>query len=236
MHLVPEYGFLEILDENDEPVGPDEEGYFVWTGFLNRRHAADPLPHRRSRTLARATDPCACGRAFPLVVPTITRESDILRCPDGRLFSPRALNQLLKQSTSLRFCQFVHDAASRVVVRAVPCNETTRTGEMMAYSRATCRNCSDPAWKSQPTSRRAIHPARRENSADRQSGAAMNAKTMPHRQRRRFRHEPGHHRRHHRSPIAYGFLTSTSLMANMPAADYAIARVTSSRASASAFT
>ena len=37
MHLVPEYGFLEILDDNDEPVGPDEEGYFVWTGFLNAR-------------------------------------------------------------------------------------------------------------------------------------------------------------------------------------------------------
>ncbi|MGB0036801.1 MAG: polysaccharide biosynthesis/export family protein, partial [Candidatus Acidiferrales bacterium] len=52
----------------------------------------------------------------------VTRESDILRCPDGRLFSPRALNQLLKQSSSLRFCQFVHDRPERVVVRAVASN------------------------------------------------------------------------------------------------------------------
>jgi len=120
MHLAPEYGFLEILDEHDEPVAPGEEGYFVWTGFVNR---AMPLIRYRigDRGLWQ-NEPCECGRAFPVVVPTITRESDILRCPDGRLFSPRALNQLLKQADSLRFCQFVHDRPSRVVVRAVPGN------------------------------------------------------------------------------------------------------------------
>jgi phenylacetate-CoA ligase len=118
MHLAPEYGFLEILDERDTPVAPGEEGYFVWTGFLND---AMPLIRYRIGDRGRWRDagPCPCGRAFPLVVPTITRESDILRCPDGRLFSPRALNQLLKQSESLRFCQFVHDRPGRVVVRAV---------------------------------------------------------------------------------------------------------------------
>lgn len=121
MHLIPEYGYLEIVDEKSGPVAAGEEGYFVWTGFLNR---AMPLIRYRigDRGRWRFGESCACGRAFPLVVPTITRESDILRCPDGRLFSPRALNQLLKQSSSLRFCQFVHDRKDRVVVRAVPSN------------------------------------------------------------------------------------------------------------------
>lgn len=117
MHLAPEYGFLEILNEQGDPTAPDEEGFFVWTGFLNK---AMPLIRYRigDRGRWQGAGPCACGRAFPLVVPTITRESDILRCPDGRVFSPRALNQLLKQSGSLRFCQFVHDGRDRVVVRA----------------------------------------------------------------------------------------------------------------------
>jgi len=121
MHLIPEYGFLEILDEQDHPVEPGEEGYFVWTGFLNR---AMPLIRYRigDRGRWQVAGPCTCGRAFPLVVPTITRESDVLRCPDGRLFSPRALNQLLKHSTSLRTCQFIHDRLDRVVVRAVASN------------------------------------------------------------------------------------------------------------------
>jgi hypothetical protein len=33
------------------------------------------------------------------------------------VFSPRALNQLLKQTSALRFCQFVHDRPERVIVR-----------------------------------------------------------------------------------------------------------------------
>jgi phenylacetate-CoA ligase len=69
-----------------------------------------------------ADEPCPCGVSFPLVIPTITRESEILQCADGRLFSPRALNQLLKEATSLRSCQFVHDRPERVIVRAVSSN------------------------------------------------------------------------------------------------------------------
>ena len=119
MHLIPEYGFLEILDEQDRPVQEGEEGYFVWTGFLN--HAMPLIRYRiGDRGRWETGGPCACGRSFPLVMPTITRESDILRCPDGRLFSPRALNQLLKYSAGLRSCQFVHQRLDRVVVRAVP--------------------------------------------------------------------------------------------------------------------
>jgi phenylacetate-CoA ligase len=128
-HLVPEYGFLEILGENGDPAAPGEEGDFVWTGFLNE---AMPLIRYRigDRGRWQCGGPCPCGRAFPLVVPTITRESDILRCPDGRLFSPRALNQLLKQSASLRFCQFVHDRPNRVVVRAVARGDTRKADEV----------------------------------------------------------------------------------------------------------
>jgi len=124
MHLAPEYGFLEILDRDGNPASPGEEGDFVWTGFLND---AMPLIRYRIGDRGRWDDSgeCPCGRAFPLVVPTITRESDILRCPDGRLFSPRALNQLLKHSNSLRFCQFVHDRRDRVCVRAVVGSDET---------------------------------------------------------------------------------------------------------------
>jgi phenylacetate-CoA ligase len=129
-HLVPEYGFLEILDERGEPVAPGEEGYFVWTGFLNQ---AMPLIRYRigDRGRWQGGGPCSCGRAFSRVVATITRESDTLHCPDGRLFSPRALNQLLKRSAPLRFCQFVHDRPDRVIVRAVVRGQEHADSEVM---------------------------------------------------------------------------------------------------------
>lgn len=122
MHLIPDYGFLEILDENNDPAAVGDEGRLVWTGFIN---SAMPLIRYkigdRGRWLGEKS--CACGRAFPLIVPTITRESDLLHCPDGRVFSPRALNQLLKQSDSLRSCQFIHELRERVLVRAVASND-----------------------------------------------------------------------------------------------------------------
>jgi phenylacetate-CoA ligase len=118
MHALPDYSYLEILDGNDQPVEHGKEGFLVWTGFIN-----DTMPLIRYRIGDRGCwnqgETCTCGRAFPLVVPTITRDSDLLHCPDGRVFSPRALNQSLKGTRSLRFCQLIHDQLGHVVVRGV---------------------------------------------------------------------------------------------------------------------
>jgi phenylacetate-CoA ligase len=118
MHLAADYAFLEILDENNRPSIPGEQGFLVWTGFIN-----DVMPLIRYRIGDKGswqtTKSCPCGRSFPLVVPTITRVSDLLRCTDGRIFSPRALNQLLKENSTFRFCQFVQVQPGHVVVRAV---------------------------------------------------------------------------------------------------------------------
>jgi len=156
MHLAPEYGYLEILDEQGQPAGPGEEGYFVWTSFLNE---AMPLIRYRigDRGLWQDSGPCACGRAFPLVVPTITRESDVLRSADGRLFSPRALNQLLKEASSMRFCQFVHDRPERVVVRVVAGN--SRAAEEMMQVRARLQELLGPGM--QVTAELAVAPLAR---------------------------------------------------------------------------
>jgi phenylacetate-CoA ligase len=144
MHLAPEYGFLEVLDENGEPAKPEEEGHFVWTSFIN---SAMPLIRYRIGDRGRwlGNSSCSCGRNFPIVVPTITRESDMLRCPDGRIFSPRAINQLLKQTNSLRFCQFVHELPARVMVRAVAVNGNAN--EELMRVRASLQHLLGPAME-----------------------------------------------------------------------------------------
>jgi len=118
MHAISDYAFLEILDHNDQPVEPGREGFLVWTGFVNETM---PLIRYRigDRGCWEAGGSCPCRRPFPVVVPTITRESDLLRCPDGRIFSPRALNQALKGARSLRFCQIIHEQPGHVLIRGV---------------------------------------------------------------------------------------------------------------------
>jgi phenylacetate-coenzyme A ligase PaaK-like adenylate-forming protein len=133
MHAAPDYALLEILDENDQPVEPGHEGYFAWTGFIN-----DTMPLIRYRIGDRGcrakTDSCSCGRVFPIVVPTITRDSDQLHCPDGRIFSPRALNQALKGARALRFCQILHEQPGHVVIRGVASDAGAYDDVMMIRS------------------------------------------------------------------------------------------------------
>jgi len=117
MHLIPEWGYVEILDKDNRPVPPGEEGYLVWTSLVNR-----VMPLIRYRIGDRGCwvlRECGCGRPFPLIHPTITRDSDLLRGSNGLIFSPRALNQLLKGLATLRFCQFVQDHPGQVTVRGV---------------------------------------------------------------------------------------------------------------------
>jgi phenylacetate-CoA ligase len=144
MHLIPEFGYLEILDDSGEAVREGDEGQFVWTGFLNM---AMPLIRYRigDRGRWQQGSSCTCGLKFPMVIPTITRESEILRCPDGRLFSPRALNQLLKEASSLRFCQFVHDRPERVIVRAGSGN--VAASEEMMLIRRRLQNLLGPGMR-----------------------------------------------------------------------------------------
>jgi phenylacetate-CoA ligase len=132
MHAAPDYAYLEVLDENDRAVPPGKEGFLVWTGFVN-----DTMPLIRYRIGDRGCwdtgAACSCGRAFPVVVPTITRESDLLHCPDGRVFSPRALNQALKGAHALRFCQIIHEQPGRVVVRGVASGASAYEDVMMIH-------------------------------------------------------------------------------------------------------
>jgi len=122
MHLNPDYAFLEVLDGDNQPVPAGETGYLVWTGLVN-----ESMPFIRYRIGDRGgwsvTQQCACGRGSPLVDPGMTRESDLLYSADGRVFSPRSVNQVLKGTTAFRFCQFVQQKPGQVLVRAVGAGE-----------------------------------------------------------------------------------------------------------------
>jgi len=81
-HLNPEYGYLEVLDKNNQPVKAGELGEFVCTGFTN---TAMPLIRYKIGDMGILSDKqCACGRHFPVVERIDGRDDDVLITPDGR--------------------------------------------------------------------------------------------------------------------------------------------------------
>jgi phenylacetate-CoA ligase len=118
-HALLDYGDLEIVDEQGKVQSPGQEGYLIWTGFINR---AMPFIRYQVGDLGiLEKEPCPCGKPYPLVKPTLTRDSDYLITPSGRVFSPRALsNQVFKNRVSFQSCQFVQEKSNEIIIHVVP--------------------------------------------------------------------------------------------------------------------
>jgi phenylacetate-CoA ligase len=83
MHVMSENVFVEVLDEDDNPVRPGEEGEVVVTDLSNR---AMPILRYRIRDRATLLDTCTCGRGFPVLGEVRGRIYDQVKGPDGRFY------------------------------------------------------------------------------------------------------------------------------------------------------
>lgn len=82
LHISPDLGLIELLDEAGNPVKPGEVGEVVCTGFVN---FDQPLIRYRIGDLMRLGDKaCSCGRAMPVIKEIIGRVEDTVVGKDGR--------------------------------------------------------------------------------------------------------------------------------------------------------
>jgi phenylacetate-CoA ligase len=82
LHLSPDVGVVELLDETGEPVEVGQTGEIVATGLLN---IAQPLVRYRTGDMAtRVAEACPCGRQMPVLSEVVGRLEDVVIGPDGR--------------------------------------------------------------------------------------------------------------------------------------------------------
>ncbi len=89
-HIVPEYGFTELI-----PAAAPNEGFYtiVSTGFWNKTM---PLIRYNMNDLVLPGDgPCPCGRHFPTIKQIVGRDSNIIRTPSGRQLGASAIECIL---------------------------------------------------------------------------------------------------------------------------------------------
>jgi phenylacetate-CoA ligase len=118
LHLWPEVGHVEVIDDAGHAVTPGTVGELVCTSLLN-----DAMPLIRYRTGDRgALDPddapCACGRRLPRLLAVEGRCDDAVITPDGRTVG--RLDPVFKADIPVQEAQIVQEAVDRLRVKVVP--------------------------------------------------------------------------------------------------------------------
>ncbi|MHB9131104.1 MAG: phenylacetate--CoA ligase family protein [Armatimonadota bacterium] len=117
LHVQPEAGILEIIDEHGAPCPPGVDGEFICTGFGN-----DVMPLIRYRTGDYGSwameQNCPCGRKSPLVNHITGRTDDYLVLADGRRIG--RLSTAMKKAPSVKQAQLVQDKPGHAWLLVVP--------------------------------------------------------------------------------------------------------------------
>lgn len=82
LHISPDAGLIEVLDENLQPVRAGKPGNIYCTGFLNRDQPL--IRYAIGDQIILDDKSCSCGRIMPLVKEICGRVEDVIVGPDGR--------------------------------------------------------------------------------------------------------------------------------------------------------
>jgi phenylacetate-coenzyme A ligase PaaK-like adenylate-forming protein len=116
-HLNAEHVFVEIVDENGNPVAPGEMGRVLITTLEN--HLMPLVRYEIGDYAVAATDRCNCGRTLPTIGRIVGRGMNLFRLNGGRLLSPWLLVAALRDRVEVRQFQIVQPAIDRFVVKFV---------------------------------------------------------------------------------------------------------------------
>lgn len=115
-HVNPEYGYIECLNDDGEPVATGEPGKLVCTGFTN---SAMPLiRYDIGDTAIFSDEVCSCGRHFPVIKKIIGRKDDVLIMEDGREVG--RLDPVFKGLHSIKEAQIIQTDYANIILKIVP--------------------------------------------------------------------------------------------------------------------
>ncbi len=119
MHLSPEIGIVEVLDDNDKPVQPGKIGQLVCTSLINR---VQPFIRYRLNDIASLLPGrCSCGSSLPMLGHIEGRVDAVLITRDGRKIG--RLDPVFKGAKGIAEAQIVQNDYDKFVIRIVPGND-----------------------------------------------------------------------------------------------------------------
>ncbi|MEO1366051.1 MAG: AMP-binding protein, partial [Acidobacteriota bacterium] len=117
LHLWPDVGRVEVLDDDGRPVPRGEAGRLVATGLVSD---AQPLVRYVVGDRLRLSDDdgCPCGRTLPVLAAVEGRVDDVIVTPDGRRVG--RLDPVFKADLPMLEAQIIQENEATVRLRYVP--------------------------------------------------------------------------------------------------------------------
>jgi phenylacetate-CoA ligase len=116
LHVSPDFGIVEIVDDEGAPLPPGEIGRVICTGLANR---TQPLIRYEIGDLASwAVDPCPCGRnQFPVLEQLVGRIEDVIVGENGQAMV--RFHGIFVNLPNVLEGQVIQEALDRIRVRVV---------------------------------------------------------------------------------------------------------------------
>jgi phenylacetate-CoA ligase len=115
LHVSPDFGIVEIVDEMGRPARPDTPGRILATGLLNPTQQL--IRYETGDVGAWSARPCSCGRNLPVLAEVVGRLEDVVIGPDGRQMV--RFHGIFIGLKSVREGQLIQEEADRITVRVV---------------------------------------------------------------------------------------------------------------------
>jgi phenylacetate-CoA ligase len=128
-HVAEDYGFVEVVDADGNPVPDGEAGFLVGTSLHN---TAMPMIRYRTDDVSRVLrEACACGRRFRRIASVATKATDVIITPEGRMVAPPSIAQPLRPIPGIRNTQFIQDRVDHLLVKLVTTRPLSESHERM---------------------------------------------------------------------------------------------------------
>jgi phenylacetate-CoA ligase len=116
-HVAEDYGVVEVVDAEGNPVPDGDPGFLVGTSLHNK---AMPMIRYRTDDVSRIlTEPCRCGRSFRRIAGITTKSVDVIVTPEGRLITPSTITPPLRPIPGIRNAQFIQERKDYLRVKLV---------------------------------------------------------------------------------------------------------------------
>lgn len=120
LHLWPEAGYAEVLDDSNKPVKAGVPGRLVCTGLLNEAMPLIRYDVMDMAQLAGSSVECRCGRNLPIVEKVFGRMDDSIVTKDGRRLA--LLDIIFGDHLAVREAQIIQESIDNIRIRVVPAN------------------------------------------------------------------------------------------------------------------